>query len=255
MIDEITNENLHSNHLLILDFLYPNEYKKGHVVNDKDNVGHYHEDILMLWDVISKIEVCSTQTVPVDIAMSNGLSKISVYRNYKFNNLRFQHIEKYSDPDNKVLSIYLCCVAFIKWHNTLKIKLNANIKNYYSPHNVIGDVVHKEKRVVFNDLADIESLKEYCASLIGISIAQLNSLSRIPEYVIARQLAMSLLYMDGYTTTEIGRFFGKDHSTVVYAKQRILNLIEIKDFMYYPKIKDTIEHFGLENEYLKDIKL
>ena len=44
-------KNLHENYLMILRFMNPNEGIKSWVINDEDQIGHYHES----WDSLMPV--------------------------------------------------------------------------------------------------------------------------------------------------------------------------------------------------------
>jgi chromosomal replication initiation ATPase DnaA len=56
----------------------------------------------------------------------------------------------------------------------------------------------------------------------GIGLSKIMSRDRTKHVSRARQLAMRRLYDAGpeWSTTRVGRYFGRDHSTVVYALRR-----------------------------------
>lgn len=52
----------------------------------------------------------------------------------------------------------------------------------------------------------------------GLTVPQMKSKSRFREFVAARREAYVYLHgEEGWSTTQIGRYFGRDHSTVVWA--------------------------------------
>lgn len=53
----------------------------------------------------------------------------------------------------------------------------------------------------------------------GLTMEELRGESRKWEFAHPRQEAMWLMRRAGRTTTQIGKFFGRDHSTVVHAEQ------------------------------------
>ena len=52
----------------------------------------------------------------------------------------------------------------------------------------------------------------------GISWGRITGKQRAQEVVNARWLAMHMLYQRGYSLSEIGRLLGKDHTTVLHAR-------------------------------------
>jgi chromosomal replication initiation ATPase DnaA len=53
----------------------------------------------------------------------------------------------------------------------------------------------------------------------GVSLDDLRNASRVKPITNARQEAMLLMVEAGFTTTQVGRFLRRDHSTVVHGAQ------------------------------------
>ena len=61
--------------------------------------------------------------------------------------------------------------------------------------------------------------------------------TRVAEVVVWRQIAMYLMCRTGYfSLKEIGRFWGKDHSTIISARDRIQDLLDCNDTFVTTKI-------------------
>ncbi len=84
-----------------------------------------------------------------------------------------------------------------------------------------------------------EIINKVCVAF-SITPGQMMEKTRRHKIVIPRNTAMYLLRIKGFGASEIGRIFNKDHSTVIYASKSIQNLIDTKDFEYYPTIKQLI---------------
>lgn len=68
----------------------------------------------------------------------------------------------------------------------------------------------------------IDTVIECTCSEFDTNIRALKSSSRFKELVEARHAIMTILMKTGkFTLEEVGRVFGKDHTSVIYAKQRI----------------------------------
>ena len=103
-----------------------------------------------------------------------------------------------------------------------------------------GDVEHlldalngvKASRYIGQEAKEIISNIEQAT---GISYSELRSNNRERNTVIARQYAMfqlyDILYPLGYTLTEIGKMFNRDHSTVLYSVKQIKEGIKYNDFL------------------------
>ena len=63
----------------------------------------------------------------------------------------------------------------------------------------------------------LHALVEDAARDAGCTIAQILGHSRNPRFVEPRQRAMRRAYEEGFTSTQIGRVFNRDHTTVLYA--------------------------------------
>ena len=64
----------------------------------------------------------------------------------------------------------------------------------------------------------------------NVSTADIKSKSRKKNIVILRQTAVYIAtQMTELTTTEIGDYFGQDHSTVINSKNKISNYIKFKN--------------------------
>lgn len=61
------------------------------------------------------------------------------------------------------------------------------------------------------------------AELFDCEPSDIHSDKRTAHIAKARMVAMAAASRDGLTTTEVGRQFNRDHSTVVHAKQRVRN--------------------------------
>ena len=85
---------------------------------------------------------------------------------------------------------------------------------------------------------DADKIIEQVCKYFNISKNQLLSKSRKQEISYARQIAMYLLdNMLEMPYTSIGKLFGKDHSTVIYCKNKVLQDLK-KDKTLNTQIKD-----------------
>ena len=61
----------------------------------------------------------------------------------------------------------------------------------------------------------------------GFEVRHIHKQARTAPLVLARQIAMYFIYeMTDRNYTEIGRYFDRDHTTVMHAKRRVSRLIE-----------------------------
>lgn len=80
--------------------------------------------------------------------------------------------------------------------------------------------------------AEMESEKviEMVCAYFGLSLDDINKPSQKRVIVYKRQMIMYFLaYYTTMTYKEIGRIFGKDHTTVIHAKDLIRDLMETTD--------------------------
>jgi hypothetical protein len=81
----------------------------------------------------------------------------------------------------------------------------------------------------------------------GLKAGDLKSESRKQKTVIPRQVAMFIIYHHtSLATPAVGRLFGgRDHSTVVYAKNKIMDLVEQGDEQVLSLIHEVCVYVGL----------
>lgn len=239
-------EKLHSNHLKILKFLYPGEPIKSWVLDDEKESSHYHKEYDWVFKLVEKIESLSTRVIPIEFKIRNSVVEICVYESMRYpTTFYFYHKSNYTN--DKVMAIYECAIAFIDWYQKIPEDhiLHANPASFTAPEQVLlaGKVTEYKRK--FLDFESIEDLKSRVCKVFRISIEQFDSKSRKTDIVKARQLVMVMLVVDGYTTTAIGRILSKDHSTVVYAKRSIINLIDSKDRLFYNSIMEVLTVFDM----------
>ena len=76
---------------------------------------------------------------------------------------------------------------------------------------------------------------------LKIPVSEINRKTRIREIVAARQVYWFYLREFGFSFNEIGRMFGKNHSTVFQAISKIKDLIASND-RYLKRYLDAIEY-------------
>jgi len=82
----------------------------------------------------------------------------------------------------------------------------------------------------------MEHVMEVVTTYFNISSALIKSKSRKREIVIPRQIAMYFMWLKNiYSYKEIGIYFNRDHSTVVYSKDTVKDLMDM-DKKYNRKI-------------------
>jgi len=69
--------------------------------------------------------------------------------------------------------------------------------------------------------ASVKEIKRAVAKKFGVTVADLEGKCRRREFALPRQIAMALAYRRlrkrGYSTVMIGKYFNRDHTTVLHA--------------------------------------
>jgi chromosomal replication initiation ATPase DnaA len=72
----------------------------------------------------------------------------------------------------------------------------------------------------------VEDVVLKVSELTGVTPMEMRSKSRKREYVIARQVVMWIIYQTNKVTwTEIGKYFLRDHSTVIHSVKSVDNAL------------------------------
>ena len=67
----------------------------------------------------------------------------------------------------------------------------------------------------------IRCIQQATADFYEVKLSDILGPSRTPEFSHPRQLAMSMALKEGYSTSQVGRAFKRDHTTVMHAKARV----------------------------------
>ena len=95
------------------------------------------------------------------------------------------------------------------------------IKDYINPH-------EESTR----DKLNIKDIEEIVAENYGVSISELKSKNKTDRIAFARQVAMYLMCtLTDKSLPEIGELFKKDHSTVIYARNKITQMMNSDPFL------------------------
>ncbi|MCL1823322.1 MAG: chromosomal replication initiator protein DnaA [Oscillospiraceae bacterium] len=107
--------------------------------------------------------------------------------------------------------------------------------------NVIRDVLTDQQPVPVT----VEKIINEVASIYNVSNDEIRSQSRSAQISTARQVAIYIIHkITGLSYTAIGQEFGgRDHSTIVYAINKVKNIIK-KDNSYRASIEDIIKNMG-----------
>jgi len=94
-----------------------------------------------------------------------------------------------------------------------------------------------------SDIINVVSL------ITNVSESEMRSKSRLHKTVLARQIAMYYLSLEGMTFKSIGREFGnRDHSTVTHSIRTIHDYCNI-----YPQVSEDVEEVGEIITLLKEV--
>lgn len=86
----------------------------------------------------------------------------------------------------------------------------------------------------------LDTIVDVVCKVFNVKREILISKSRKQPWVTARQFAMYFALKYKVTTpTQIGLFFGRDHSTVCYAREKVNSLIQF--YPYYRNFHDNVE--------------
>lgn len=78
----------------------------------------------------------------------------------------------------------------------------------------------------------------------GKNFIMLQKKTKSPEYAFPRQVHMTLTQLSGFSQSESGAVFGKDHATALHAKRAVKNTLDSKyPAKYYAKAKICIDKF------------
>ncbi len=74
--------------------------------------------------------------------------------------------------------------------------------------------------------AEMEKVLAKVASITGVDAEVMRSRTRRQPVTYARQVAMWHMHRAGYSMPKIGRFFNRDHTTVLHACKRVQSKME-----------------------------
>lgn len=94
-------------------------------------------------------------------------------------------------------------------------------------------------------ISGIDSLVHHVFAKLGLDVKTGLSPSRKKEYVTARMISIGILVKTDRSLTlkQIGSFFNRDHSTVVYNRDLFENLLSVNDKF----LIDQLKICGFEN--------
>lgn len=90
----------------------------------------------------------------------------------------------------------------------------------------------------------------HVSDVFGVSVDNILGKCRLRDYTEARHTAIHILYMNIYrrknTLSRVGAWFGRDHTTVIHARNNVQNWIEI-----YPEFKERYELLMKKTSHLR----
>ncbi len=130
-----------------------------------------------------------------------------------------------------------------------------NTRQEVIARDLFGEIIHDEIKLK-NDSEKIDYLIDNMAFRIGSTVTDMRSNTRKHEHVIARQLMIYCISKNfTITLSEIGKFFNRDHSTVMYSIEKIQDIFSIQntyhdscqEYQYVKFHKEEIEKFIISN--------
>ena len=86
----------------------------------------------------------------------------------------------------------------------------------------------------------LDTIVDVVCKVYNVKREKLISKSKKQPWVTARQFAMYFAMKYEVTTqSQIGLYFGRDHSTVSYAREKVISLMQI--YPYFRNIHDNVE--------------
>jgi hypothetical protein len=102
----------------------------------------------------------------------------------------------------------------------------------------------------------IEKIAEEVAKFSGLTMDELRNEGRKSKYVEPRQVAMTISYeLSDFSLSEVGRFFGgRAHCTVINARKRVNNLLEVDKGFYkkWDKLIKKLKEVDYRTELQKE---
>lgn len=100
----------------------------------------------------------------------------------------------------------------------------------------------RQERVVGRGFAKFTEIASAVAAATDVTIDEMISRHRTMQPTLARHLAIYLCKLrTGETLSAIGKYFARDHTTVIHAIRRVEDLIEIRDAEMILQMRDAID--------------
>lgn len=123
------------------------------------------------------------------------------------------------------------------------------IQNHISPYVYPGLKEDYRRKAIMIHTHLLSGKMAYIAAMVSeelcVPLLDMQSISRKKELVNARQIAMYLMKQRrAGSLVSIGRYFNRDHSTVIYAVQTVNDLMDTEK-AYKKKVKEIDGKIGL----------
>lgn len=82
-----------------------------------------------------------------------------------------------------------------------------------------------------------EDIMRNVCNLLGVSETEIKDKDRTQWKAEARQIAMVLMLKAGFSQKQIGLLFGRDHSTVIHARDKVKATTYRNDKNFYEKMR------------------
>jgi hypothetical protein len=111
---------------------------------------------------------------------------------------------------------------------------------YAIPHLINQFQVEKTERRLKNMATLLEAICSHCK----ISVAEVESKSRLREIVFARHLYFFLAtHLTSHSLVDIGKHIGgRDHTTVIHGRNTVISFLQIKDSKYFEAVNTLAPH-------------
>jgi chromosomal replication initiation ATPase DnaA len=86
----------------------------------------------------------------------------------------------------------------------------------------------------------LDEVIDTAAQYFGVTCEEMVGRSRKQPLVHFRQIAMSVAYLGPSNLPEIGRAFGRDHTTVLYAIENVIQRIDEGDVETYVAMRSIV---------------
>lgn len=99
-------------------------------------------------------------------------------------------------------------------------------------------------------MVQIEHIQRAVAQHFGISLSELNSKRRDPQFSHPRMIAMYMCRVHlKMSFPQIGRAFGRHHTTAIHAVERVIDILDTNDQFIEQHLDPLNEHIRKVQSY------